>query len=552
MEKILPSIIPGGKCYGVGFMAMLAILTNDLKTFDQRLHVINELDEKNFQLTIENSEAKRLSVYQRIMPYVPRQILDNMVCDRLTDTEKLHLSIPVFLCNVELAQSIYAYDKFHAKKVTYQDAVSLLDKLQNVQLEEQGGVSRLSDFSGIYSISDLRKYFASFAECADEFQFPFESSIVFFLQSVNHTITVGYHLIDKQWYCINANELPTQVFTDSYDIAAKVMKALQCKHRVSFLTEIFVLKKAELQMQEFINHWQSQKTFQQLHSVSFTNSSLVDDLQATWLYMNSRTQNVSITNELLLNGADINFQNKNGATPLILAAQYNNLVIMESLLCRGANPNLATVNGTTPLMLAVGNDVHMIKLLLDFGAKTNPVREDGLTSLLHAVTCNNVPAVEVLIDYNCDVNAKNNNGQSPLIEAVHLQSKEMIALLLNANANINITHETATPLFIAAQFGYFSIVEQLLQYGADATIKFTDTIFELNKFARKHNIESVMNPFIEKHRTNNLTFFSGEKSNISILPEEIAALMGHHEIAALIKQKREENNSKLYSFSLYV
>jgi ankyrin repeat protein len=81
---------------------------------------------------------------------------------------------------------------------------------------------------------------------------------------------------------------------------------------------------------------------------------------------------------LLGKGARADIQNKDGDTPLMLAAQLGWIEGVDLLLRSGANVDLPNRQGETPLMFAVRNvDSDMVRLLISKGA--NPKRTDNIT-----------------------------------------------------------------------------------------------------------------------------------------------------------------------------
>lgn len=80
-------------------------------------------------------------------------------------------------------------------------------------------------------------------------------------------------------------------------------------------------------------------------------------------------QSLYISRLLLDHGADINFANEEGITPIANAAAMGCDSNVYYLLQRGADLNLRSSNGTTTLMFAVqSGDESTVKLLLDAGA----------------------------------------------------------------------------------------------------------------------------------------------------------------------------------------
>ena len=102
--------------------------------------------------------------------------------------------------------------------------------------------------------------------------------------------------------------------------------------------------------------------------------------------------------QYLLNaGADINYQNATQNVPLFWSVYSYNPEIARLMLDHGAdllymfleagaNPNVQCFeNGETPLMIATYNgNVDAVRVLLGFGADTQPVTIDGNTAMMYA------------------------------------------------------------------------------------------------------------------------------------------------------------------------
>lgn len=86
-------------------------------------------------------------------------------------------------------------------------------------------------------------------------------------------------------------------------------------------------------------------------------------------------------------GAEVNSRDLNGVTPLMYAANFNtNPLVAELLIKAGAEVNLHTVRRITALMFAsISNPrPELIHLLLDAGADSSSRDELGNTALDHA------------------------------------------------------------------------------------------------------------------------------------------------------------------------
>ena len=86
--------------------------------------------------------------------------------------------------------------------------------------------------------------------------------------------------------------------------------------------------------------------------------------------------------ELLVRGADVNFRNSYGATPLIEASLRGYEAIVRTLLEHGADVGTAdTVFGATALnFAALTGQVQVVEFLLKRGADVNAKDFDGRTA----------------------------------------------------------------------------------------------------------------------------------------------------------------------------
>ncbi|XP_068717164.1 ankyrin repeat and protein kinase domain-containing protein 1-like [Montipora capricornis] len=141
-------------------------------------------------------------------------------------------------------------------------------------------------------------------------------------------------------------------------------------------------------------------------------------------------------------GADVNAQTAPGKKgPLLLAASSNNYVVTGLLLEHGADVNIQDNEGNSPLLLSVRQGFFSIsqlllnagfhtklrskagetlpfKLLLENKADVDIQGENGETPLDKAVTQKDVPLVKLLLENKADVDIQDENGETPLHEAV--------------------------------------------------------------------------------------------------------------------------------------
>ena len=159
-----------------------------------------------------------------------------------------------------------------------------------------------------------------------------------------------------------------------------------------------------------------------------------------------RRNSLQFARELVRRGAKVDFQlergrkasgarvSEVGATPLFLAADRADLAYMKLLVELGADPLLPNRDGTTPLMVAAGlgsqapeeeagNEAEClaaVKYLVSLGAKVNTVDKNGETAM-HGAAYKNIPAVVHYLDkagHDIGVwNTLNRNKRTPLLIA---------------------------------------------------------------------------------------------------------------------------------------
>ncbi|SHN65624.1 ankyrin repeat domain-containing protein [Desulfovibrio litoralis] len=145
--------------------------------------------------------------------------------------------------------------------------------------------------------------------------------------------------------------------------------------------------------------------------------------------------------EEIANGANINAQNEEGATPLMSALlRYESAhEIVVELIKAGADVNAKNIHGETALMWASNTSnppLEVIKELIKAGADVNAKNNDGKTVLMGAVGIPN-PIHEVIFDLikaGADVNAKDKDGNTALDLAKRNNNTDAIEILTKAGA----------------------------------------------------------------------------------------------------------------------
>ena len=176
---------------------------------------------------------------------------------------------------------------------------------------------------------------------------------------------------------------------------------------------------------------------------------------------------------LLMNGARVDTENKNGFTPLLAAAQNGHTEVCELLLKTGkASLRKTTPDGGNPLMVAAHRGhTEVCKLLLKTqisnGLTIYNLEETdshGMTALNVAATHGHSNTVALLLSKGAKLETRNTKGFTPVMAAVQYGHTEVCKLLLETG-KANVTERNPdglTPLLAAAWKGHTEVCELLL------------------------------------------------------------------------------------------
>jgi ankyrin repeat protein len=162
-------------------------------------------------------------------------------------------------------------------------------------------------------------------------------------------------------------------------------------------------------------------------------------------------RNAQTVRSLLQKKADVNAPQVDGTTALHWAVRYDDLDTADLLIGAGARVSAANREGVTPLQLAAMNgSAPMIDKLLKAGASSNgALTPSGDTALMMAARTGKPEAITVLLESGADVNAKESwGGTTALMWAVSEGHSNAVKLLLDHGADANVRSN-----FVAAANG---------------------------------------------------------------------------------------------------
>ena len=171
-------------------------------------------------------------------------------------------------------------------------------------------------------------------------------------------------------------------------------------------------------------------------------------------------------------GADVaDWDVKSGVHPLHLAAYFGLSQVVLRLLSAGSAVDCRDSFATTPLMYAAsGGHASVVQALLREGANPNLVCGRSSSSLHRATASDHVSVARILLDHpSIDVNAldTSRNDQTPLMLAAssgHSKISQMLLHKPGLDVNLRSGRFMSTALTLAASSGDVHIVRQLLAH----------------------------------------------------------------------------------------
>ena len=147
------------------------------------------------------------------------------------------------------------------------------------------------------------------------------------------------------------------------------------------------------------------------------------------LYRAYRDDNFQLVRELIDQGADVNILPENECDSLLLLAAYDhNSDAVKMFVDAGADPNFRNSSGRTPLFTAVAS-MRSRALLASHTREIDNAEQ------------NVVNIIRILIDANADINSQDNFGITPLSVAIRKYIYHIIKFLIEQGADVNIIAE---------------------------------------------------------------------------------------------------------------
>ncbi|XP_071086322.1 ankyrin-3-like, partial [Haliotis cracherodii] len=248
--------------------------------------------------------------------------------------------------------------------------------------------------------------------------------------------------------------------------------------------------------------------------------------------LNEVTQIVSKVRE------DINTKDKNGVTPVMLAARAGHGELVDFLVKKGADMTLVNNDGDNILHQACrGGDVETVEIVLAQNKlDINRRNKNGETPVMMAARAGHGELVDFLVKKGADMSIVNNDGDNILHQACKGGDMETVKKVLAQNKlDINRRSKNReTPVMMAASAGHGELVDFLVNTGADMSLVNTGGDNILHQACRVGDEETVRRVIAQSKLDIN------SRSKNSETPVMIAAKAGYVKLVVFLMKKRAD------------
>lgn len=198
-----------------------------------------------------------------------------------------------------------------------------------------------------------------------------------------------------------------------------------------------------------------------------------------------------------------------GNLPLMIAVIRNNIEVIELLIERGAKVDEQNESEKTALMLAAFyGRLHLVKVLRQYDASFEMRDNSGMCPLHYAIDGGNCDTIEYMVTDGADINAVDTvNGWTPILRAASLNAKADVArVLIKYGADLNLAdNNQKTALMIATINGNLPFVQVLVTHGADLYAKneYGKTLYELAIAMDRKTIIRYFDEYVDQNKIKN-------------------------------------------------
>ncbi|MBA2653265.1 MAG: ankyrin repeat domain-containing protein [Tatlockia sp.] len=463
MNQLFANVSEDGVCFGIAAMKMQAIFSGDSDLFDKRTKIMHDIPSKKFKEELEDINKIRLEIIKTVKKEIKplRELNDsekkelladeylniallkleeavdklvkenqiplekkneelsrrrelcyfnafiqnkiNQKIDQLSEEDRIKLDIPIFLNGVQIYQqdSLYPYLYENGESPTTDRILCNYPLASSKYFENKEGISKLRQFSGIYTVEELTNYFSSFARISKPNKAL--SPLVFILHNIDHAITIGYDPQKGEWSFTNASFLPSGYTCDPQELANEVHKAFSDNNVAIFSSEIFTEKQVEKEWEETLSTWEKDDKLIEMRTVTPEKTQRTDSKNQALLSLAAAQGDLALVEQVIEAEKKIPKEQRLRhvrCPALCMAVQNKNYNVVKRLLENGEDPNQTRQDdNVSPLLLAASQgDYSTIRLLLENGSDPNMGTKDNFTSLHISVLKDDLKTAKLILD----------------------------------------------------------------------------------------------------------------------------------------------------------
>jgi hypothetical protein len=358
---------PGGICEGFVMMGTQAFLSEDYKTFQERINFL----------------IKKRKGIVKLAKSVETKLADkgSYVEGMLTPDEEKVKDARALFEGIELWFQPDHYGPWTGKEnVSQGDVETIAPLVASQAIEKKGGLKKLPSWSGIYTLDSLEFYMQALNETASRHN----QNMVFKLEGHNHTIALCYDAKQKTWTLIDANQLvhpnvPAEL------LAKIIVSAFDCNDVVAFETVPFTTGHDKAYAEDFLQDLKQQFDFIKTHELTAEMAALETHDGFSLGHLAAESGNTHLLKELVNEyGIDLNKPNELGVTPLDAAAGKGRVDVIRFAKEKGIDLNQPHGMGlTTAAFAVVMGQTNILKELQSAGVDLNqPIIMNGVPKTL--------------------------------------------------------------------------------------------------------------------------------------------------------------------------
>jgi len=183
-------------------------------------------------------------------------------------------------------------------------------------------------------------------------------------------------------------------------------------------------------------------------------------------------------------------ESKSKEHPILNSAKRGGNTAVKKYIKSGVDVNIQDKEGRTPLMLAVyENFLMVVKTLIDAGADINIKDNDGRSALCRV---NTLKILDMLLDAGADVNSKDKDGMTPMMEIIYNRRgySEVIIPILKKHIEhgLNLDIKSNNDLNVYDQIRKWIVEDSLVQKYMDENYPHYKDEYDMKNNAEKYNL----------------------------------------------------------------